>query len=57
MILPRLSMDAPTRKLSRTDRARVCVELDLLRLWIGVEDKGFWQVVKYEKCLPVALVA
>lgn len=49
-----LSMDVPTRRLSRTNVARVCVEVDLLKehphqVWIGVENGGFWQAVKYER--------
>ncbi|XP_077218478.1 uncharacterized protein LOC143852771 [Tasmannia lanceolata] len=49
-----LTIDRPTRILSRTNVARVCVEVDLLkelphRIWIGVGRRGFWQYIHYEK--------
>ncbi|KAG9444331.1 hypothetical protein H6P81_015671 [Aristolochia fimbriata] len=48
-----LTMDGPTRKLTRTNVARVCVEVDLLQelpqsLWIGIGARGFWQDITYE---------
>ncbi|XP_077219455.1 uncharacterized protein LOC143853535 isoform X2 [Tasmannia lanceolata] len=49
-----LTIDLPTRILSRTNVARVCVEVDLLkelphRIWIVVGGRGFWQDIHYEK--------
>ncbi|XP_077240763.1 uncharacterized protein LOC143881537 [Tasmannia lanceolata] len=49
-----LAIDAPTRILSQTDVARVCVEIDLLkeqprRVWIGMGQGGFWQGIHYER--------
>ncbi|XP_077219009.1 uncharacterized protein LOC143853159 [Tasmannia lanceolata] len=48
-----LAIDCPTRILSRTNVARVCVEVSLLmqlphRVWIGIEGEGFWQDIHYE---------
>ncbi|XP_077218884.1 uncharacterized protein LOC143853056 [Tasmannia lanceolata] len=48
-----LAVDDPTRILSRTNVARVCVEVSLLmqlphRVWIGIEGEGFWQDIHYE---------
>ncbi|XP_077218081.1 uncharacterized protein LOC143852544 [Tasmannia lanceolata] len=48
-----LAIDKPTRILSRTNVARVCVEVNLLmelpcRVWIGIEGEGFWQDIHYE---------
>ncbi|KAG9444330.1 hypothetical protein H6P81_015670 [Aristolochia fimbriata] len=48
------TMDEPTRKLTRTNVARVCMEVDLVkelpkRVWIGIGDGGFWQEIQYEK--------
>ncbi|XP_077217757.1 uncharacterized protein LOC143852244 [Tasmannia lanceolata] len=52
-----LAIDGPTRILSRTNVARVCVEVSLLmelphRVWIGIEGEGFWQDIHYEN-LPL----
>ncbi|KAG9457830.1 hypothetical protein H6P81_002338 [Aristolochia fimbriata] len=50
-----LAIDGPTRNLSRTNVARVCVEVDLLeedvpwRVWVGVGEGGFWQDLCYER--------
>ncbi|XP_068659390.1 uncharacterized protein [Aristolochia californica] len=48
-----LAMDGATRKMTRTNVARVCVEVDLLkelpkRLWIGFGKRGFGQEITYE---------
>ncbi|XP_077219385.1 uncharacterized protein LOC143853483 isoform X1 [Tasmannia lanceolata] len=48
-----LAIDDPTRILSRTNVARVCVEVTLLtelphRVWIGIGRGGFWQDLHYE---------
>ncbi|XP_077218841.1 uncharacterized protein LOC143853027 [Tasmannia lanceolata] len=51
-----LAIDTPTRILSRTNVARICVEVNLLkklprRVWIGIGGRGgrgFWQHVRYE---------
>ncbi|XP_077219082.1 uncharacterized protein LOC143853231 isoform X2 [Tasmannia lanceolata] len=48
-----LAIDDPTRILSRTNVARVCVEVSLLmklphRVWIGIGGRGFWQDIHYE---------
>ncbi|XP_068635663.1 uncharacterized protein [Aristolochia californica] len=48
------AMDAPTRNLSRTNVARVCVEIELLKehprqVWVGVGEGGFWQDICYER--------
>ncbi|XP_068659856.1 cysteine-rich receptor-like protein kinase 44 isoform X2 [Aristolochia californica] len=52
-----LTIDGPTRNLSRTNVARACVEVDLLKdlprqIWIGVGEGGFWQDLCYEKLPP-----
>ncbi|XP_077245281.1 uncharacterized protein LOC143885150 [Tasmannia lanceolata] len=49
-----LSIDDPTRNLTRTNVARICVEVNLLmklprRVWIGVGKGGFWQDIRYRK--------
>ncbi|XP_077219290.1 uncharacterized protein LOC143853421 [Tasmannia lanceolata] len=49
-----LAIDVPTKILSRTNVARICVEVDLLvefprRVWIGIGEGGFWQRIYYEK--------
>ncbi|XP_077245297.1 uncharacterized protein LOC143885156 isoform X2 [Tasmannia lanceolata] len=49
-----LSIDSPTRNLTRTNVARICVEVNLLmklprRVWIGVGKGGFWQDIRYSK--------
>lgn len=49
-----LRLDAATQTLKRPSKARVQVEVDLLRLrpekiWIGVENSdGFWQKLEYD---------
>lgn len=48
-----LATDSETRNLTRTNYARVCVEVDLLkvpprRVWIEVGKRGFWQAIEYE---------
>ncbi|KAG9452258.1 hypothetical protein H6P81_005162 [Aristolochia fimbriata] len=48
------AMDGPTRNLSRTNLARVCVEVDLLKelprqVWVGVGEEGFWQDICYHR--------
>ncbi|XP_077219384.1 uncharacterized protein LOC143853482 [Tasmannia lanceolata] len=48
-----LAIDVPTRILSRTNVARVCVEVNLLmelprQVWIGTGGRGFWQDIHYE---------
>ena len=49
-----LKMDAATAILDRPSVARMCIEMDLLkmfpsRIWIGCGNNGFWQEVIYEK--------
>ncbi|KAG9444382.1 hypothetical protein H6P81_015722 [Aristolochia fimbriata] len=49
-----IGMDDPTRNLSRTNVARVCVEVDLLKepprqVWVGVGEGGFWQDMCYPR--------
>ncbi|XP_077218301.1 uncharacterized protein LOC143852667 isoform X2 [Tasmannia lanceolata] len=49
-----LAIDVPTKILSRTNVARICVEVNLLvefprRVWIGIGEGGFWQRIYYEK--------
>ncbi|XP_077245294.1 uncharacterized protein LOC143885154 [Tasmannia lanceolata] len=49
-----LSIDNPTRNLTQTNVARICVEVNLLmklprRVWIGVGKGGFWQDIRYRK--------
>ncbi|KAG9445382.1 hypothetical protein H6P81_016722 [Aristolochia fimbriata] len=48
------AVDEPTKNLTRTNVARACVEVDLLkelprRVFIRIGDGGFWQDVRYEK--------
>ncbi|KAG9444332.1 hypothetical protein H6P81_015672 [Aristolochia fimbriata] len=48
-----LTMDGATRNMTRTNVARVCVEIDLLkelpkRLWIRIGKRGFSQEIAYE---------
>ncbi|XP_068660005.1 uncharacterized protein [Aristolochia californica] len=52
-----LATDDPTRNRTRTNVARVCVEVDLLKdlprqVWVGVGEGGFWQDIHYEKLPP-----
>ncbi|KAG9444338.1 hypothetical protein H6P81_015678 [Aristolochia fimbriata] len=49
-----VAIDGQTRNLSRTDVARVWVEVDLSKelpnkLWIGIGNSGFWQAINYKR--------
>lgn len=47
-------MDVATVILARPSIARICIKMDLLKIfpswiWIGCKNKGFWQKVIYKK--------
>ena len=49
-----MKMDTTTATLSRPSLARVCIQMDLMKIfpnitWIGCGTGGFWQEVLYEK--------
>ncbi|KAG9451212.1 hypothetical protein H6P81_011177 [Aristolochia fimbriata] len=55
-----IAVDDSTRNLSRTNVARVCVEVDLLkepprRGWVGIGEEGFWQDMCYQRLPPYCI--
>ncbi|XP_068658207.1 uncharacterized protein [Aristolochia californica] len=51
-----VAVDGQTKNLSRTDVARIWIEVDLSKelpkkMWIGIGNSGFWQAITY-KNLP-----
>ncbi|KAL3498273.1 hypothetical protein ACH5RR_041006 [Cinchona calisaya] len=52
-------MDVASATISRSNHAKICVELDLksplrLRVWLGIREKGKWQAVTYDEEEDVA---